>query len=117
MAISSVNRKDGARLKRYGALEQGLWLISDMLAVDDGTHKDAGKILWQGDLREQSLCGRGKLVWEQGLPAIQAPRFQRPRAVFIASKLCSHRSPRHRIAYSLSSLIARCRSGRKPHRH
>ncbi len=32
------------------------------------------------------------LLWEQSLLAIQAPRFQRDRAVFIAGKPCSHTS-------------------------
>ncbi|AUM72343.1 hypothetical protein C0J56_28340 [Pseudomonas fluorescens] len=33
-------------------------------------------------------------MWEQGLPAIAAPRYQlQPRVACIASKLCSHRSP------------------------
>ncbi|OPG69872.1 hypothetical protein B1219_23535 [Pseudomonas ogarae] len=36
------------------------------------------------------LKGRMNL-WEQGLPAMQAPRFPSDRVVFIAGKPCSHR--------------------------
>ena len=32
-----------------------------------------------------------KLLWEQGLSAMQAPRFLRDPVVFIAGKPCSHR--------------------------
>ncbi|OOG86651.1 hypothetical protein B0E42_10375 [Pseudomonas sp. A25(2017)] len=34
--------------------------------------------MWRGDL------------WEQGLPAMEAPRFLKDRSAFIAGKPCSH---------------------------
>ncbi|KAB0528661.1 hypothetical protein F7R20_03905 [Pseudomonas brassicacearum subsp. brassicacearum] len=38
----------------------------------------------------QKICG-SKALWEQGLPAKQATRFQIDRVIFIAGKPCSHR--------------------------
>ena len=34
------------------------------------------------------LCGEG--LWEQGLLAMQVPRFLKDRVTFIAGKPCSH---------------------------